>query len=48
MIQDKEQKKKNYNGEKYTSEEFQNQVPRYRHSETDGNGWNMMYSEDLY
>ena len=48
QVDEKRAKKKDYNGEKYTSEEFQNQVPRYRHSETDGNGWNMMYSEDLY
>lgn len=48
QVDEKRAKKKDYNGEKYTSEEFQNQEPRYRHSETDGNGWNMMYSEDLY
>lgn len=48
QVDEKRAKKKDYNGEKYTSEEFQNQEPRYRHTETDGNGWNMMYSEDLY
>lgn len=48
QVDEKRAKKKNYDGEKYTSEEFQKQVPRHRTSEKDGNGWNMMYSEDLY
>ena len=41
-------KKKDYTGEYVDNEEFQNQVPHERHTNNDGNGWNMMYSEDLY
>lgn len=48
QVDEKRAKKKKYDGEKYTSEEFQKQVPHHRTSEKDGNGWNMMYSEDLY
>lgn len=39
---------KNYEGEYVDNEEFLQQVPRHRTSRKDGNGWNMMYSEDLY
>ena len=39
---------KNYEGEYVDNEEFLKQVPRHRISRKDGNGWNMMYSEDLY
>lgn len=39
---------KNYEGEYVDNEEFLKQVPRHRTSKKDGNGWNMMYSEDLY
>lgn len=39
---------KNYEGEYVDNEEFLKQVPRHRTSQKDGNGWNMMYSEDLY
>ena len=48
QVDEEHAKKKDYNGEKYTTEEFQNQEPHYRHTKIDGNGWNMMYSEDLY
>jgi hypothetical protein len=39
---------KNYEGEYVDNEEFLKQVPRHRTSQKDGNGWNMMYSEDIY
>lgn len=41
-------KKKDYTGEYVDSEVFQAQVPHERYSRSDGNGWNMLYSEDLY
>ena len=41
-------KKKDYTGEYVDNEEFQKQVPHERHTNNDGNGWNMMYSEDIY
>lgn len=41
-------KKKNYTGEYVDTEEFLSQEPHYRLTTNDGNGWNMMYSEDLY
>ena len=37
-----------YTGEYVDTETFQAQVPHERHSNNDGNGWNMLYSEDLY
>lgn len=40
--------RENYNGVRFTSEEFQSQEPHERWSKQDGNGWNMMYSEDIY
>ena len=40
--------KKDYNGIKYTTEEFQSQEPHNRHLAKDYNTWNMLYSEDLY
>ena len=40
--------KKDYTGEVLESCYFQEQVPHERHSKNDGNGWNMLYSEDLY
>ena len=44
----KRAKKKDYNGEYVDSAEFQAQVPHGRHTTNDGNGWNMLYSEDIY
>ena len=41
-------KKKDYDGEYIDSSEFQAQVPHYRYKDQDFNGWNMLYSEDLY
>ena len=41
-------KKKDYTGEYVDNEEFQKQVPHERHTNNDGYGWNMMYSEDIY
>ena len=41
-------KKKDYTGEYVDSAKFQAQEPHERHSKNDGNGWNMLYSEDLY
>ena len=44
----KRAKNKEYTGEYVDYEDFQKQVPHERHTNNDGNGWNMMYSEDLY
>ena len=41
-------KKKDYTGEYVDTAVFQAQVPHSRHTTNDGNGWNMMYSEDIY
>ena len=41
-------KKKDYTGEYVDTAVFQAQVPHNRHFTNDGNGWNMMYSEDIY
>ena len=41
-------KKKDYTGEYVDTAVFQAQVPHERHTNNDGNGWNMMYSEDIY
>ena len=41
-------KKKDYTGEYIDTAEFQAQVPHSRHTTNDGNGWNMMFSEDIY
>ena len=41
-------KKKDYTGEYVDSAEFQAQEPHDRHFTNDGNGWSMMYSEDIY
>lgn len=40
--------RKEYTGELFTSEEFQNQVPHERYGNHEGNGWNMLFSEDIY
>ena len=48
QVDEKRAKKKNYNGPVFTSKEFQSQEPHYRLTNNDGNGWNMMYSEDIY
>ena len=48
QVSEERAKKKDYNGEYVDSETFQAQVPHERHSHNDGNGWNMLYSEDLY
>lgn len=41
-------KHKDYTGEYVDNEVFQKQVPHERHTNNDGNGWRMMYSEDIY
>ena len=41
-------KNKNYIGKYVNSEVFQTQVPHNRIVTKDGNGWNMLFSEDLY
>ena len=41
-------KNKKYTGEYVDTAVFQVQVPHERHTNNDGNGWNMMYSEDIY
>jgi hypothetical protein len=41
-------KNKKYTGEYVDTVVFQAQVPHERHTNNDGNGWNMMYSEDIY
>lgn len=41
-------KKKDYTGEYVDTADFQAQVPHERYFTNDGNGWNMMYSEDIY
>lgn len=41
-------KNKRYTGQYVDSGLFQAQIPHERHSNNDGNGWNMLYSEDLY
>lgn len=41
-------KNKKYTGEYVDTVVFQTQVPHERHTNNDGNGWNMMYSEDIY
>lgn len=41
-------KNKRYTGDYVDNEVFQNQVPHERHTNNDGNGWSMMYSEDIY
>ena len=41
-------KNKKYTGEYVDTAVFQAQVPHERHTNNDGNGWNMMYSEDIY
>ena len=40
--------RESYTGEFVDSEVFQSQVPHERYSSNDGNGWNMLFSEDLY
>lgn len=41
-------KNKEYTGEYVDNEDFQKQPPHERHTNNDGNGWRMMYSEDIY
>lgn len=48
QVTEERAKNKDYKGILVSSEEFQKQVPHKRHSSKDGNGWRMMYSEDLY
>jgi len=48
FIIEKRAKNKDYKGILVSSEEFQKQEPHERYSSKDGNGWKMMYSEDLY
>lgn len=48
QVDEKRAKRKDYNGQVFTSEEFQAQEPHYRNWNGDTNGWNMMYSEDIY
>lgn len=48
QVNEERAKNKKYTGEYVDSEVFQSQVPHERHTSNDGNGWNMMYSEDLY
>lgn len=48
QVTEERAKNKDYKGILVSSEEFQKQVPHERYSSKDGNGWKMMYSEDLY
>ena len=41
-------KNKKYTGGYVDTAVFQAQVPHDRHFTNDGNGWNMMFSEDIY
>ena len=41
-------KKKDYEGEYVDTADFQKQIPHNRHITKDYNGYNMLYSEDLY
>ena len=48
QVTEERAKNKDYKGILVSSEEFQKQEPHERYSSKDGNGWKMMYSEDLY
>ena len=48
QVDEERAKRNDYTGQVFTSEEFQAQEPHYRHRDVDTNGWNMMYSEDIY
>jgi hypothetical protein len=48
QVDEERAKRNDYTGQVFTSKEFQAQEPHYRHRDVDTNGWNMMYSEDIY